>query len=62
MILSIFSPLWFLLFAVDAVLVVIITLLLKDKTIDDKAKAMTALAVCCINSSFRRIRLSFSDR
>jgi len=45
MILSIFSPLWFLLFAVDAVLVVIITLLLKDKTIDDKAKAMTALAV-----------------
>ncbi len=42
MILSVFSPLWFILFGVDAVLTVIITLLLKNKTIDGKAKFMTA--------------------
>ena len=45
MLLSVFSPLWIILFGVDSVLTVIITLLLKNKTIDEKARFMTALAV-----------------
>ncbi len=45
MLLSVFSPLWFILFAADAALVVVFTCLLKGLDLKGKTKVLLALAV-----------------
>ena len=45
MLLSIFSPLWFVLFGADAVLVVVFSMFLRKKEIETKARILTVLAV-----------------
>ena len=42
MLLSVFSPLWFILFAADAVLVVVFTCLLKGLDLKGKTKVLLA--------------------
>ena len=45
MLISVFSTLWILLFVADAAVIVALSLILKDKTVDDKAKVMMGIGI-----------------
>ena len=45
MLISVFSALWFIFFGCDVVLIVAMSLFLKEKTVDQKAKAMAILGI-----------------
>lgn len=46
MLINVFSPLWIMLFGLDLILVVVLTLLLRKKTADFKGKLMGIIAIC----------------
>ena len=45
MLISVFSALWFILFGCDAALVIVLSIVLRKKTVDEKAKVMTIIGV-----------------
>ena len=45
MLINVFSPAWFLMFGIDAVLIIVLSIWLRKKTVDQKGKVMTVIGV-----------------
>ena len=59
MLISVFSTLWLLLFAADAVIVTVLSIVLRNKTVDEKAKVMIIIGILnCIYWILYKVILS----